>query len=184
VKKRLKIYGLILVGLVAASILIQYDFAELSAIGWHFRHGFHAEVGGIRLKVPLPYEADDTAGLPSLMISKSPGRLSGPGGLIMVDYQKLPTQEQRDAAEALLQKKGFQSGITEARVGERAVSLAGRQGTCTEYNVTMAKLRIDSYEIDCQFSGNVSAMLMGSPRLKNDFYDIIQSAQPLEAKTK
>lgn len=182
-KKRLKLYGLVIVGLVAATILIQYGFAELSAIAWHVRHGFHAEVGGIRLRVPLLYEADDPHGLPSLFISRSPGLL-GPGGFITVDFQKLPTKEQRDAAEGLLKEKGFQSGITEVRAGKRIVSLAGRQGTCTEYNVTMNKLRINSYEINCQFSGDVSTMLMGSARLKNDFYSIIESAQPLEAKNK
>lgn len=187
-KKRLKVYGLIVATLLATAFLVTFWSTELSAISWHLRHGFHADLGGVRVRVPFSYEASDPHGLPSLWIDRLPGVLWRDGGFIFLDFQRLPSPEAIEAAESLLKSKGKDIGISRMRVGERTAMFAGKQGKCIEYN-TRASLpeplkgyAMTGFEIQCRFGDDVSASLMGSPTLKNDFYNIIQTAKLINEK--
>ncbi len=75
------------------------------------------------------------------------------------------------------------STVKRTKTEEHAAVFAGRQGGCSEYDVEMPTPRfvVRSFEIYCHFDGNVSATFMGSPSLKGDFYNIIQSAEKIGA---
>ena len=169
--------------LAAAVAVVGYSYNELSAIAWHVRHGFHTEIAGIRLSVPLAYEAEDPHGLPSLSITKLPGHFSSAGGFILIDLHSRRTPEGIEAAEALARQRGMKPAIDRIREGERAAVFAGRQGKCVEYRTEVAQPRLRGFEIVCGFEGEVSAQFLGSPTLKSDFYRIIQSAEPVKGKS-
>jgi hypothetical protein len=183
VKARLKVYGLIVLTLAAAVAVISYANSELSALVWHVRHGFHAEVWGIKLLVPLSYEADEPQGLPSLSITKLPGHFSGPGGDILIDLRSRISPEGLEAADALARQRGIKPVIDKVRVGERPAVFAGRQGKCVEYRTEVVEYRLQGFEIVCGFEGEVSVQFLGSPNLKGDFYHIIQSAEAVKGKS-
>jgi hypothetical protein len=185
VKRRIRAYIIVVVAFIAAYGAIIYSSAEVSALIWHARHGFHAELGGIRVRVPLGYEASDAAGPTSLLIIKQPGHLQRGGASIEVDFQKLPSPEAMRAAEAMVPKRA----VTNKKVGERTATFAGRSGTCVEYVPEFVDPRInnliregDGREIDCRF-GDVAVTLIGTANLKDDFYDIIQTAEPVRRKS-
>lgn len=181
-KTRLKIYGFVALAVLAAAGVMTYGNAELSTLVWHLRHGFHAEIGGIRVRVPLAYEADDPHGLSSLSITRLPSRLWHKGGVIIIYFQKLPSPEAMESADALLRKSDPGTGMKRMRVGERTAMFAGRQGTCVEYNAEIVRPPVNGYEIQCRFGADVSVELIGSPDLKNDFYDMIRTAEAVKRK--
>jgi hypothetical protein len=182
VKRRVKLYGLVALVLLAVAGVMTYGNAELSTLVWHLRHGFHAEIGGIRVRVPLAYEADDPHGLSSLSITRLPSRLWRKGGFIIIDFQKLPSPEAMESADALLRKSDPGTGMKRIRVGERTAIFAGRQGTCVEYNAETVRPPVSGYEIQCRFGADVSVELIGSPDLKNDFYEMIRTAEAVRRK--
>ena len=175
-KKRLAIYGSLSVGLIIAWTAAHYCAVELSAVVWHVRHGFHTQIRNVRVQVPLAYQADDTHGLPWFSISRMPGRFIGPGGFIIFDFRRLPSPEDMEEAEALLRQKDTQTHVQRVRLAERPATFAGRQGRCVEYS----ELTLEDAEIDCRFDGDVSAQFIGSSNLRNDFYKIIQTAEPVK----
>jgi hypothetical protein len=139
--------------------------------------------------VPLSYEADDPHGLPSLAIVRLPARSWHGSGFISIDFGKQPSPEAVEAAHVLLEEKGFNTGTKRTKVGELEATLAGRPGRCVEFNLqddnTVVNALIaqnDIREIVCQFSGDVSASLLGSANLKRDFYEIIQTAETTQRK--
>ncbi|MCU1255986.1 MAG: hypothetical protein JWM83_2285 [Candidatus Angelobacter sp.] len=178
-------YVVILLVLLAAAGAMRYYYAEISALAWHARHGFHAELRGIRVQIPLPYEADDSAGMPTLLITRYAGHLWHGGGVISIDFGKQPSIEAMQAAEAMLLKGSV--GVKRTKVGERTAVFAGRQGTCLEFipeidNSLINKLirERDIRDIDCRFGGDLSVRFMGSANLKSDFYNVIQTAESVK----
>ena len=128
VMKRLAIYGMLIAVLTIAWAAAHYYSTELSAVVWHARHGFHAQIGDIRVRVPLAYEADDPHGLPWSSISRMPGCFSGPGGFIMFDFRRLPSPEDIEAGEALLRQRGFKTQVQRVKLAERPAGFAGETG--------------------------------------------------------
>ena len=133
--------------------------------------------------VPLSYETDDPKGLPELTMIRRSGRLWHGGGIVMIDFHH-PSPEAVQAVESMLPNKL----VTRNKVGERAVTFAGRPGTCIEYipQATDSRLNeiikaLDSRDIDCWF-GDVAAQLIGTTKLADDFYNIIQTAEPIRRK--
>ncbi|HET9839488.1 MAG TPA: hypothetical protein VFR84_14750 [Candidatus Angelobacter sp.] len=167
----------------AVAAVFDYAYSELSALVWHVRHGFHTEVWGTRLLVPLSYEADEPNGLPSLSITKLPGHFSGAWGVILIDLRSRISPEGVEAADALARQRGIKAVIDKARVGERPAVFAGRQGKCVEYRNEVVEYRLQGFEIVCGFEGEVSVQFLGSPKLKDDFYRIIQSAEAVKGKS-
>ena len=182
-KARLRVYGWIVLTLAAAVAVVGYAYNELSAIAWHVRHGFHTEIAGIRLSVPLVYEAEDPHGLPSLSITKLPGHFSGAGGFIWIDLRSRISPEGMEAADALARQRGIKRAIDRVREGDHPAVFAGRQGKCVEYRTEVAQHRLQGIEIVCGFEGQVSVQFLGSPSLKGDFYHIIQSAKEVKGKS-
>lgn len=184
---RVKVYVFIPLFLLAAAGAMKYYFTEISALAWHVRHGFHAELRGIRVRIPLPYEADDPAGLPTLLITKYAGHAWHGGGFISIDFRKQPSPEAIRVAEAMLPKG--RAGLKRTKVGEQPAMFAGRAGTCTEYKAQVGDSRIDELirqldmrAIDCWFDGGINVQLIGSANLESDFYNMIQTAEPVKGK--
>lgn len=187
-KRRLSAYSLILLALLSAAGVMRYAGTELSAFAWHLRHGFHAHVAHTRIPVPFSYEADDPAGLPSISLMRFPGLLWREAAIIDFDFRGLSSPQKVEAGDGLLKQSGKVARVTRARVGERDATFAGRQGRCVEYSTRFTlSPRLTGYEMNefqilCGFGPDVSATFMGSPKLKNDFYSIVESAQPLQTK--
>ena len=177
-KKRVVIYGTLIVVVALAWAAAHYYSTELSAVVWHVRHGFHTQIRDVRVRVPLAYQVDDTHGLPWFSFTRLPGRLSGPGGFIMFDFRRLPSPEDMEAAEALLRQKDTQTQVQRVRLAERPATFAGRQGRCVEYSV----LPLQDAEIDCRFDGDASVQFIGSSNLRDGFYRMIQTAEPVKRK--
>jgi hypothetical protein len=184
VKKRVRIYALVIAALVGAALTIGYFSTELSAIAWHVRHGFYTEFGGIRVRVPLAYEASDSRGLPRLSMLRMAGHLWHGGGAISIDFHKQPSPE----AVRLLESRGV---LKKTKIGEQTATFAGRPGNCTESIPLTGDARLQELiqernfrEIDCWFGGNVEVMLSGTANLKDDFYSIIQTAAPAQGSAK
>lgn len=185
---RVQVYGGIVLVLFIAFAILKYADSELSAALWHLRHGFHTEIGRTRIWVPMSFEADDPHGLPWLFMMKSPGIFVPGGGFITINFQRLPSPQSMELADSLLKKMGKDYGSSRAKVGERNATFAGRSGKCVEYDTEsrlpspLESYVVKGYEIQCRFDPDVSVMMIGSPRLKDDFYKIIQTAEPLKAK--
>ncbi len=64
--------------------------------------------------------------------------------------------------------------------------LARREGTCIEYNrpplVVKGLERRDNVEVDCWFGNDVLISFQGNRDSVQDFYDVLQSARPVEVK--
>ena len=187
-KKRLKIYGSILLTLFAVYALITFGDADLSAMTWHLRHGFHVDLAHTKLRVPFTFEAGDPSRADSIWLERRPGLFWREGGFISFDFASVSSPEAIEAAEAILKKRGIQSvvqsSVKRSQVGEHATVFAGHQGRCHEYNVNIIEAHINAYEIHCWFSGDVETMFVGSPKLRDDFYNIIQTAEPLTVKNR
>jgi hypothetical protein len=172
--------------LLAAVGVMRYDSAEISTLAWHVQHGFHVEFGGIRLQIPLSYEANDPAGMFTLHITKYSGLVRHGGGVVSIGLGKWqPSLEDIEAAEARLPKGSVK--VKRTKVDERTAVFAGRQGTCVESILEFDNSRINEFlrkdgmrQIDCRFAGDWSAELMGSVNLKSDFYNMIQTAEPIK----
>jgi hypothetical protein len=176
VKKRLRMYVIAIVAIVAVITAIGYFYTELSATVWHLRHGFHAEVGGIKVRIPLAYETDGSNGLASLLITRMSGNMWHGGGAISIDFHKQPSPE----VVRLLESRG---AMKKTKIGQQTASFAGRSGNCVESTPQTGNERlqrsmqsIDFREIRCWFGGDVEVTFRGTANLKNDFYSIIQSA--------
>jgi hypothetical protein len=179
------VYVIVLAALLVTAVTIKEYFTEITNLVWHGRHGFHAELGGIRVRIPLSYEAEDPHGLPSLLIMRLSSHLWRGSGFINIDFRKQPTPEAMQAAEAMLPKGSV--GVKRTKVGERTAVFAGRQGTCVEFipeidNSLINKLirERDIRDIDCRFGSDLSVRFMGSVNLKSDFYNVIQTAESVK----
>jgi hypothetical protein len=186
VMRRVTVYFFGMLALLAAAGAMRYDYAEISALAWHAQHGFHVEFGGIRLHIPLSYEAIDPAGTFTLDVIKYSGLVRHGGGVISIGLGKWqPSLEDIEAAEARLPKGSVK--VKRTKVDERTAVFAGRQGTCVEYIPEFNNSRVNEFlrkddmrQIDCRFAGDLSAELMGSVNLKSDFYNMIQTAEPVK----
>lgn len=182
--KRLRMYAIVIVAIVAVMSAIGYFYTELSATVWHLRHGFHAEVGGVRVKIPLAYETSGSNGLPSLLITRMGGNMWHGGAAISIDFHKKPSPE----LVRLLELRG---AMKKTKIGEQTAVFAGRSGTCVESipqtgneRLQMGIQSMDYREIECWFGGNVEVTFRGTGNVKPDFYTVVQSATAIQRNAK
>lgn len=90
-------------------------------------------------------------------------------------------------AEARLAKRGL--GMKRKSVGERTDVLAGRPGKCIESIPVIDQVRLqqdfekrDMRDIECSFGDDVEVEFIGTGNLKDDFYNMIQTAEPVQRK--
>jgi hypothetical protein len=113
---------------------------------------------------------------------KLAGHLSGPGGIIMIDLRSRLSLEALEAADAPARQRGIKPEIDQVRLGDRPATFAGRRGKCVEYRTEVMQPRLQGFEIVCGFEGDVSVQFIGSSNLRDDVYNIIQTAEPVKRK--
>ena len=79
--------------LLIAVMGADYFLPESSAIFWHLRHGVHADMQGIRFRVPLMYEENHGDSLLELSFDTSPGHLNRKLAFVTVDFHKIPSPQ-------------------------------------------------------------------------------------------
>ncbi len=184
-KRRLTVYLIVVLVLLGAWTTLDYFGIEAMNFAWHLRHGFHAEVADVRMKVPFSYQAESPKGLPELTMTRFAGRVWHGAGSISVDFWKHPSPEARLAAMAMLPKD--KQIFTLKKVGERTTMFAGRPGKCIESTPEFDEASLqnqlkDTLDIECSFGDDAEAMFIGTANLKGDFYKIIQSAESVRRK--
>lgn len=183
-KRGTKICIAVSAALLVIGAALDYFRVESWTLAWHVRHGFHAELGDLRLRVPFLYEADDPNGLPWIDITHYPGRVSKGFSLITVDFHPPRSAEDWRSGrwETVMQKMGLK------RVRERSIAFAGRPGECFEYiqdqsgtQEAARRLIQGTGQIFCSF-GNVDVDFMGTTSLEDEFYGFIQAAESVHRK--
>lgn len=186
-KKAWKILlSVIIAGVILTTAAERY-YSETTAILWHLRHGSRAELGGYRFKVPYLYYADDPHGLGSLSITKLPGDVQHGMAFITIDLGKQASPEELRSAlyDETMQRAHLR------KIAERNASLAGREGVCVEYDHDFAdpnqerpaRLMSGTTIIHCSFDRYLGARFLGSKELKQDFYEIMRTAERAKDKT-
>jgi hypothetical protein len=185
VKTRHKV---ILGGLAVLLVLIfaaDYFLAESMAIAWHVRHGFHAEMQGLRFKVPLLYDEDHGVNMLELSFHTLPGHLNGKMAFITVDFHKQPpVAAGSPPQDAQLARFGHKHSEP------HPLRVAGRDGTCADRvpipiaqdAPLTARVLADTYFINCMFGDDLRIRFSGSKNAIPDFYSIMQSAEPVKGK--
>lgn len=175
-KRRWKIILGVLVTLLVLVEAADYFLAESTAIAWHLQHGFHAEMRGLRFRVPFLYYEDHGINMLELSFDTIPGHLNKKDASITVDFHKQPPDppESTELRETRLKKFGMkQSGVHQLR-------LAGREGTCTDFVATSAASVLGPYMTDCSFGEDLHVHFHGTENAIADFYAIIQSAESVK----
>lgn len=186
-KRRWKVTLGVLVTLLVLVEAADYFLAESTAIAWHLRHGSPVELGGYKFQVPYLYYADDPHGLGTLTISKLPGRLQHGMAMITLEFRKQPSPDE-------LRSVVFEQTMARVhlrKTGERGAMLAGRPGTCVEYSEDVSNTGQDRMThllsgvvtIRCSFGENLGAGFLGSAELKEEFYEIMRTAEPRKGKS-
>jgi hypothetical protein len=176
VKTTLVQIGIPLVVLFSAILLFRIG----PFIGWHLVHGFHVEVGQVRLKVPLFYRVVGDSPKTSVKLARFPG--FSKGGAISVAFadpnpEPLPPQSSTTGP-----KLEINVVVEFSETSERRFTLAGHSGVCTESSSVIEHRVFPRADyklllIQCEFEKGVEVSFMGSPDSAEEFYDIMQSAQ-------
>jgi hypothetical protein len=176
-KKRWKIVLWILATVLVLELAVDYLLAESIPIAWHLRHGFHAELQGLRFRVPFLYYEDHGVNMLQLSFNTMPGRLNKKYAFVTVDFHKQPPTppETAELKETRLKKFGMQ----QERVQQ--VRMAGREGICTDFAPALLD-SIGQYVIDCSFGEDLHVHFNGTQNAIPDFYTIVASAESVKGK--
>lgn len=181
-KGRWKIYLGIVLAVVVVGQAVVYFPVETSALVWHIKHGFHAELGDIRVHVPFSYEASDPQGLGYISLSRYSGKFWDGFSDITIDLQN---RNHAGNLPSVMERLGLK------KVYEQPTTFAGRSGVCVDYTHDVqdtggdpvAHVLLLTRETFCVFGDSAIVHFMGTPDLKEDFYKILETAEPIRRKT-
>jgi hypothetical protein len=147
---------------------------EWIPLRWHLRHGFHAEMNGIRFTVPLLYDEDHGSQPNTLAFWKFPGCFSRKTAAVTVQTRKEPLEPRF-------------TGGSEFRRTELAAALVGKEGKCVEYaGKEDSTLRVAADNrplyIFCSFGENLYASFSGTLNAKEEFYAFLRNAELVNRK--
>lgn len=181
-KKILVSYGIPLGILFGAGTLMR----TVPHFGWHLLHGFHTEIRDVRVWVPFSYRA--VSGTPnSLALMAFRGLNPTPreevkAGTIMINFAepelaRLPLEITLGQGIIALNTDG-----PFIEKGEREITMAGREGRCLEYGISMGANNYslvdkDTVKIYCWFGNDLRASFLGQSSSTGKFYDILASAR-------
>lgn len=192
---RWKIYLAIVVSLIIVIEGDSYYWGNISALFWHIRHGFHVELGDIRVQVPLLYEADDPHGLAYITLTSLVRRVRPGFSFIFINVQKRGPSQRTPSQVLEMQALGLE------RINERKLTFAGRLGTCVEFSrvsksreeilaaappnakQAMARWLNSIVDIRCAFGDDTDVSFLGTDNLRDDFYKILQHAEAIRLKS-
>jgi hypothetical protein len=176
VKKRKGLLFAIIVGLVLITDFYLFGLS-IAAFGWHLRHGFYREVGGLRFRVPWFYEESDNITVNALSIYSFPSPIHRKSSSISVQF---PPGSQNKPLAALTDQQAQRIGLS--YLGERSARLAIRAGKCIEYAEQVISKppaglpeHLQPTRITCQF-GDVDATFDGTRNAVPEFYGFLESA--------
>jgi hypothetical protein len=167
-----------------------YFRPESAAIFWHQRHGDFVDADDVRLHVPSAYVAD--GGRRGAILIVEPGLFAiswYPRGMQRVGKMEFWFQDKNALLKPVWGQRirEYMGSIFMARnfhhVADRAYSLAGRDGICSEYSITSGVFDFGTrFNIVCTFGEDGYAEFEGTSPSAADFYKIIESAQPVTRK--
>jgi hypothetical protein len=167
-----------MIALLALVFTADYFLSETLALGWHLRHGFHAEMNGIKFKVPVLYREDHEPKLLEISFSTMPGRYNRKMAVLTVDFHKQPPAAQDPERGARLVRLGVKESAP------RPVRMAGHDGTCVEqsplYQEDTGRMLKGNYTIRCSFADDLYVSFWGTQNAVPDFYTIVQSAEAVK----
>jgi hypothetical protein len=129
--------ALVLTAIAIVAVALWGFQPEANAVGWHLRHGMHADGAGLRVRVPLLYSA--IGGPESLVLMSQKGRvrarLYGQQGMLVFLSKKMPApQSPSETIADWWKRTSAAAGRQGARpTATRALSLAGRPAHCSEF---------------------------------------------------
>ena len=176
----------------AAMLAVAFGFGlyllDPSSFVWHLHHGFHANAGGVKLRVPFFYRAvvDSSDGLVIAGRVRTWREDSTHPNISMISF--CPSGSTGGCLLPSAQAGGAPSSDRKAltKIGGQQVLLAGIPGECVEYkaeplkvdDVARSQVIVDMIEISCQFRSGDVMSLLGSPAAAPNFYEMIESAKP------
>lgn len=163
--------------LLAGAEGADYFLPESVALIWHLQHGSHAEMQGIRFRVPLLYDENHGDTLGELSFSTSFGHLNRKMAFVTVDFHEVaPPHPDSPQREAILQRIGLRQSRS------HKLRMAGHEGVCTDLEpLTTATFGTRNgaalYQINCSFADDLHVFFSGTPNAIPDFYEIVNSAE-------
>lgn len=173
--------SVIALGVLAAVLLISWGFQpEAAALLWHLRHGVHAEGAGVRLRVPLLYEA--TASPDALVLTTSPGRVrkrqfQAPMALIMLS-NKAPNPKDGEPisnSEMLALTLQQHEHLGAKQTAKREFRLGSETISCLQFEGGSYLAGVDIWCAPA--SGGPIVSFGGGGELAGEFYGMLQSAE-------
>jgi hypothetical protein len=190
VSKKYKAFCTLCAVIVIAAGAANCFMPETIAIAWHVRHGFSAETNRLRFKIPLLYSADVDRQGQSIQITTLSGaaryRLTSPEQFKMALIDVRAAQPARGSAEQdVATRRDLMARLGYQHQGQRDAMLAGTTGKCMEYagppiGDSGVHFGTKNIEIHCTFGDFLSASFTGTPGAVNDFYELLQSAEPIK----
>lgn len=181
----------LLLAAIAIVALTLWGFQpEAAAVGWHLRHGMHADGAGLRVRVPLLFSA--MSGPDSLVLMSQKGRVRtrflGPQGvLIFISKKFLGTVLSATPAPSPQgQTESFDQWWTRtsaamAREGAsvtstRAITVAGRSAKCSQFEGGFFLVGADIWCVP-DAAGGWIVDYNGPKAHVPEFYSLLDSAQ-------
>jgi hypothetical protein len=169
--------------IVLAVVILTSDFyllqANMLAVGWHIRHGFHVDFEGLRFVVPLFLQQGQEGARDELTLYCQHSPIYPKNSWITIGFQP---QSSATVLRPLAPDEARALGASLIR--EKAVRLADRQGNCIEYQRADMALRTGSSDRDlvwikCRF-GDITANFDGTRNATADFYRVLESARKVQ----
>ena len=173
--------SLIALAALAAVVLCSWGFRpESAAIGWHLRHGMHVDGAGVRVRVPLLFEA--IASADSITLSTTPGKartrlFHSPSALIILSDKKpvAGSDAPLPNADMLARTREQHEHLGSKLTAQRDIRLGNDKLTCLQFEGGEFILGVDVW--CAPEKGGPLVSFGGSPQLVNEFYNLLQSAE-------
>jgi hypothetical protein len=171
-----------LLAAIALVVIVGWGFKpEAIAVGWHLRHGFHADGAGLRVRVPLLFTSIE--GPDSIVLMAQNGRVrarfSGTQGVLIFISKKIPgSSGQPEPMEDWWKRVSAAMERQGGRVaGTRTITPAGHAAKCSEFEGGLLMVGVDIWCLPDAPGGWIMDFNGPRPRVP-EFYSILQAAQP------
>jgi hypothetical protein len=131
----------------------------------------YREINGIRFRVPPAYKYRNSRYPGVFVFDRQEENASA---LIQVYFEHRASAEPgSDLTQEQIKSFGIQ------QTGTRKTMLAGHDGSCIDYSVTMGSMR-SLAQAECSFGTDLHTSFVGSPSKIKDFYKFMEAAQLLQ----
>jgi len=170
----------LLLAAIAIVAIVAWGFRpEAVAIGWHVRHGLHANGAGLRIRVPLLFTAIE--GDQSLVLISPMGRFRArfvekQGSVLFISTRRPDPPYENETTEQVWARLSQSLERQGARVtATRNITIAGRTARCIQYEAGGMIVGVDVW---CLPEGGGRLIDYLGPRSRvQELYSILESAQ-------